>query len=173
MIPFATRFEYPRTRWSVAPGPLYILLLLCGPHGLGGPRHDQRTDSSSVAPHSRSHEFLPQIERYREIVEEALFDRLGRPSFFAEAVEMVMGRIAARIKGEHTSETANGKSSSCAFAPQENGIRELAQEESFGLRRGIELQFVKTRILDLPPDCRGSYMTSGATNLPSHVKIDL
>jgi len=71
-----------------------------------------------VVPYSEGCEFPSQIEKYRRIVEEALFDRLGRPSFFDEAVEMVMGRIAARIEGEQNSETANGKSTSCAFAPQ-------------------------------------------------------
>jgi hypothetical protein len=37
-----------------------------------------------VAPRSQRCEFL-QIEKYRGIVEEVAFDRLGRPSFFDEA----------------------------------------------------------------------------------------
>jgi hypothetical protein len=41
---------------------------------------------------------LPPIDKYRGIVEEAVFDRLGRPSFFDEAPEMVMGRIKARVE---------------------------------------------------------------------------
>jgi hypothetical protein len=34
-------------------------------------------------------------DMYRGIVEEALFDRRGRPSLFFELVEVVMGRIEA------------------------------------------------------------------------------
>jgi hypothetical protein len=49
-----------------------------------------------VAPHSEDSEF-PRIDSYRGIVEDAVFDRLGRRSFFDVAVEVVMGRIAARI----------------------------------------------------------------------------
>jgi hypothetical protein len=55
-------------------------------------------DSPPVAPRSQICEFLQQIDQYRGIVEEALFDRLGLPSFFDEAVEVVMGRIGARIE---------------------------------------------------------------------------
>jgi hypothetical protein len=78
----------------------------------------QRIDSPPVAPHSEGCEF-PQIDRYRGIVEEALFDRLGLPSFFDEAVEMVMGRIAGRIE--------TGKKACATRAPQKRGIRELAE----------------------------------------------
>ena len=42
-------------------------------------------------------EHLSFIEKSRRIVEEAVFDRLGRPSFFDEAVEQILGQIAARI----------------------------------------------------------------------------
>jgi len=61
-----------------------------------------------------------------------------------------MGRIAARIEGERTSGTANSKSISCSFAPQLSGIRELAQKEAVGLRRGIEERFVGSGKLELP-----------------------
>jgi hypothetical protein len=60
-----------------------------------------------VAPHSERHEFPPQFDEYRGIVEEALFDRLGRPTFFAATVEMVMGRVAEKIEDEqHTAKAA-------------------------------------------------------------------
>jgi hypothetical protein len=36
----------------------------------------------TVAPHSVDSEFPPLIDEYRGIVEEAVFDCLGRPSFF-------------------------------------------------------------------------------------------
>jgi hypothetical protein len=36
----------------------------------------------------------------RELAKEALFDRLGLPSFFDEAVEMVMEKIKARVAEE-------------------------------------------------------------------------
>jgi hypothetical protein len=89
------------------------------------------------------------------MVEEAVFDRLGRPSFFAEVVEAVMGRIAARIEHEQTSETANSKSTLCAFAPQESGIRELAEREAQKLKREIKRGFVEKGILTLPGPCAG------------------
>ena len=50
-----------------------------------------------VAPHSEGCESLLHIDRYRGIVEEAVFDPLGQRLFFDAAVEVVMGRIAARI----------------------------------------------------------------------------
>ncbi len=46
-----------------------------------------------------------------------MFDCFGRPSFFGEVVNLILERIKARIEGEQTAETANGKSPSCAFAP--------------------------------------------------------
>jgi hypothetical protein len=62
---------------------------------------------------------------------------------------MVMGRVAARVEGEQTSETANGKSPSCALAPQEGWIRELAQEEAVRLKREIEQHFILTGQLEV------------------------
>jgi len=104
-----------------------------------------------VAPHSEGCEFPLGIEKYRGMVEEALFDRLGRPSFFCEAVDLILGRIAAGV-GQQGS--ANGKSTSCAFAPQESWIREALSCEARQLKRGIEIQFMKTRRLELPAeDC--------------------
>lgn len=70
-----------------------------------------------VAPHFERCE-LSQIEQCRGIVEKTVFEDLGRPVFFDAAVEMVMGRIAAKTESEQTTETVNGKSTSCAFAPQ-------------------------------------------------------
>ena len=78
-----------------------------------------------------------------------MFDHLGRPSFFDEAVDQILGRIAARIEEKNLQATANSKSPSCAFAPQLSWIRELAHEEAFRLRREIEKQFVETGILEL------------------------
>jgi hypothetical protein len=72
-------------------GPLYIRVL----------RHGQRTDFLPVAPHSEGCESLLHIDRYRGIVEEAVFDPLGQRLLFDAAVEVVIGRIAARIEGEH------------------------------------------------------------------------
>jgi len=110
---------------------------------------DQRTHLLSVAPHSLdSH--LPSLAEYRGIVEEAVFDRLGRPSFFDGAVDPILGRVAARVEDDQNSETANGKSTSCAFAPQMSSIRELAQAEAVRLKREIELRFVKTGCLEMP-----------------------
>jgi hypothetical protein len=54
-----------------------------------------------MAPHSEGCEFPPEIDKYRGIVEDAVFDRLGRLSFFDGAVEVVMGRIAARLEQQH------------------------------------------------------------------------
>jgi hypothetical protein len=98
-----------------------------------------------VAPHSEGCEF-PLFDEYRGIVEEAMFDRLGRPSFFDEAVEVVMGRIAARIEGKNPEATGNSKSTSCAFAPQESWIREVASCEARRMKREIEERFVKGRL---------------------------
>jgi hypothetical protein len=66
---------------------------------------------------------------YRRVVEEAVFDRLGRPTFFAEAVDLILGRIAARIAEKNSEATARRKSL-CASAPQLSWMRELAQEEA-------------------------------------------
>ena len=68
-----------------------------------------------MAPHSVDSEFLPEFDKYRGIVEDAVFDRVGRPSFFDEAVEMVMERLEARIEKQGTTDR---KSTSCAFATQ-------------------------------------------------------
>jgi hypothetical protein len=73
----------------------------------------------SVAPLSVDSEVLPPMDKYRGIVEDAVFDRLGRPSFFADAVEMVMGRIAARIEGGRATAggTARGNSLKSCCGP--------------------------------------------------------
>ena len=88
-------------------------------------RHNQRTDSASFGSAFRSLRISTGgNDRHRGIVEDAAFDRLNQPSFFDEAVDQTLGRVAARIEGEQTKETANSKSISCATAPQESWIRE-------------------------------------------------
>jgi hypothetical protein len=99
-----------------------------------------------LAPDSIDSEF-PQVEKYRGIVEEALFDRLGRPSFFDEAVEVVQRRVAVRME-QHG--IANRKSTSCPFAPQGDWIRGVAAREARRLVSEIELRFVETGKLEMP-----------------------
>jgi hypothetical protein len=67
-------------------------------------------------------------------------------------VKVVLGRVAARIEGEQTAETANSKPTPCSFAPQEDRMRKLAQEEAVRMRREIELRFVKTEKMELAPE---------------------
>jgi hypothetical protein len=50
-----------------------------------------------VAPHSVESEFLLLMDKYRGIVEKAGFDRLGRPSFFDAAVNLILGRVAQEL----------------------------------------------------------------------------
>jgi hypothetical protein len=100
-------------------------------------------------PYSVDFEFLALIDRYRGIIEEAVFDRLGRPSFFDGAVEVVMMRTKARVEQRNLQATANRESPSCAFAPQLRVIRKLAQEEAFWLRRETERRFVRSGRLGL------------------------
>jgi hypothetical protein len=110
-----------------------------------------------VAPHSVDSEFRSAIDKYRGLVKDAVFDRLGRRSFFDEVVEVVMGRLKARvekqgsaeqIEGRQPTATANSKSPSCAFAPQL--ILELAQSEARKLRSEIERRFMRTGKFELP-----------------------
>jgi len=82
-----------------------------------------------AAPHSERCEFPPQTDKYRGIVGEELFDRLGRPSFCDKAVAMVMERIAERMEQQGS---ANSKSTPCAFAPQEGWIRGLPRKKLSG-----------------------------------------
>jgi hypothetical protein len=120
---------------------------------------------SPVAPHSEGCEFPLQTEKYRGAVEEVLFDRLGRPSFFDAAAEVVMEWMVARIQEENlqarpeacatwapreSGEQVNSSGKSMRLAPQENGIREEASREVKRLKREIEKQFVETGILELP-----------------------
>jgi len=51
-----------------------------------------------VAPHSEGCEFSQEIVKYRGIVEEAVFDCFGRPSFFGEVVEVVQRRVGETLK---------------------------------------------------------------------------
>jgi hypothetical protein len=122
-----------------------------------------------VAPHSVDSEFL-LLDRYRGIVEEAVFDRLGRPSFLDEAVEMLMGRIAARIENKKPQATAkacatgapqefadqgNSNGKSMRFAPQLSWIQELAKSEAQKLRLEIKRRFERTGRLGLPLEDSG------------------
>jgi hypothetical protein len=109
----------------------------------------------SVAPHSEGCEFPLQIDKYRDVVEEAVFQCVGKPVFCDEAVEAVMKRIAAGIERERP--TANGGSTSCAFAetpsrmnpirPTDEELRRLIQAEARSLAREIEAQFARMGIL--------------------------
>jgi hypothetical protein len=87
--------------------------------------------SSSVAPHSVDFEFLP-LDRYRQFVEAAVFDRLGRPSFFDRAVDLVMERLAARIEEGNL----NGDQTRVGFL-------RLIQGEVRILAREIERRFMR------------------------------
>jgi hypothetical protein len=99
-----------------------------------------------VAPYSEGGEFPQGIEKYRGIVEEAVFDCLGRPSFFDETVEAVMGRMAARIEEKKVEATAEV----CATrAPQESGIREAVRREADRLKREIKERFVRSGKLEM------------------------
>jgi len=81
-----------------------------------------------------------QLRDSRRIVEEAVFDRLGRPIFLDAGVEVVMLRIAARVEGP----TETARSEACATgAPREDRIPELAQEEAVRLKREIEVRSLK------------------------------
>jgi len=64
---------------------------------------------------------------------------------------MVMGRVAVRMEQQGI---AKNKSTTCAFTPQESGIRKLAQEKVVRLRREIERRFLATGELELPAERR-------------------
>jgi hypothetical protein len=91
-----------------------------------------------------------------------VFDCLGRPSFFDEAVDLVMERLEQGSSNSQNSSCASaprevgeqGNGKSMRFAPQLSWIRELAQEDAFRLRREIELRFVRTGVSEMPkPHC--------------------
>jgi hypothetical protein len=50
-----------------------------------------------LAPHHEGWEFPPEIDKYHGIVAEVVFQCLGKPVFFDQAVEMAVGRVAARM----------------------------------------------------------------------------
>jgi hypothetical protein len=95
----------------------------------------------AVAMHSVDSEFLP-LDPYRGLVEAAVFDGIGRPSFFDLAVDLVMERLAAKIEEKNLEATA------CASAPQL--IREMARAEALKLRLEIERWFMSTGKIELP-----------------------
>jgi hypothetical protein len=80
----------------------------------------------------------PLIDEYRGIVEEAVFDRLGRPSFFEEAVRLVSCRAAERWAELN-----------CANQNKDAWIRELALQEARRLVSEIEARFVEAGKLEL------------------------
>jgi hypothetical protein len=90
-----------------------------------------------VAPPSESLGFL-QIDQCRGIVEEVVFDRLGRPSFFDEAVEIVQRWVAATLQ-HRDPRTLPAEELLC-----------LIQFEACSLFREIERRFAKTGKLGLP-----------------------
>jgi hypothetical protein len=100
-------------------------------------------------------EFL-QIDRYRGIVEEVLFDRLGRPSFFDELVEVVMWRIAAGIAEKilearpEAWSTRAPQESREQGTPAEQKIRLTIRLEAQALAHAIECRFVRTGKIELP-----------------------
>jgi hypothetical protein len=58
------------------------------------------TNEPILAPaglHAVESEFVP-LDRYRGIVADAVFDHLGRPSFFAALTEVMMERIRENIQ---------------------------------------------------------------------------
>jgi hypothetical protein len=91
-----------------------------------------------VAPHSVDSEFLPLVDTYRGIVEESVFDFLGRPSFFDETVEVVMGRVAETLKHLHPD------------TPVEEKVRLTIRLEAKALAHAIECRFVRTGKIKLP-----------------------
>jgi len=84
------------------------------------------------------------------LLSEALFDHLGPPSFFDEAVDQILGRIAARVESEHP--PAN--SGTMRYAPQESWAREVVICESRRMKREIEDRCVKSGKLELPESCK-------------------
>jgi len=87
-----------------------------------------------VAPHSEGCEFSQEIVKYRGIVEEAVFDCFGRPSFFGEVVE-VQRRVGETLK--HVNPNTR----------TEEEFRRLIQVEARLLASEMEVQFSETGIL--------------------------
>jgi hypothetical protein len=90
------------------------------------------------APHPVESEFL-SLDRYRGIVAEAVFGRLGRPSYFDEAVDLILSRIAARVGQQETSAET---------------IRGSIQLEAQKLSAEIEARFAASGKLELPQSCK-------------------
>jgi hypothetical protein len=72
-----------------------------------------------------------------------VFDCLGRPSFFDQAVDLLEADISGRWLG------AIGQAT-----PTDTEIRQLVQAEARRLHREIEKQFLATGILGLPAICK-------------------
>jgi hypothetical protein len=76
--------------------------------------------------------------RRRGDVEEAVFQCIGRPVFFDQAVEMVMGRVTETLKYLNPS------------TQSQEELRRLVRAEARSLAREIKGRFVETGILGLP-----------------------
>jgi|SRR5580704_6370186 hypothetical protein len=94
------------------------------------------------APHSVDPEFLSLMERHQGIVEQELFDCLGRPVFFEKAVKLVLARVADRIR-----ESTSGMES------EDPRLLALAKFEAKILSRQVERGFVRTARLCLEGGC--------------------
>jgi hypothetical protein len=117
---------------------LTLIYVICALFFISFSSRVARMGVSPVAPYFGCE--VPQIQKYLGIVESAVFDCLGRPTFLSALVEVVMGRIVARIEqktlqamadacatGAPQRERAgNGNSNgkSMRFAPHESGIRD-------------------------------------------------
>jgi len=88
-----------------------------------------------VTPHLEGCEFSQEIVKYRGIVEEAVFDCFGRPSFFGEVVEVVQRQVGETLK--HLNPNIR----------TEEEFRWLIQVEARLLAREMEVQFSQTGIL--------------------------
>ena len=86
-----------------------------------------------VAPHSEGCEFSQEIVKYRGIVEEAVFDCFGRPSFFGEVVEVAQRRVGETLK--HLNPNTR----------TEEEFRRLIEVEARLLAREMEVQFLADR----------------------------
>jgi hypothetical protein len=109
-----------------------------------------------VVAHSEGCEFLERVDQYRGIVEEAVFDCLSCPSFLDELVDVVMGRIAARIAEKNLEARAEAcaprapQESREQGTPTEQKVRLTIRLEAQALAHTIECRFVPTGKIELP-----------------------
>ncbi len=93
------------------------------------PAQRVRQDWAVFFLHCGSNVLSGDLHKYRGDVEKAPFKRLGRPAFFAEAVDMVIGRIKARVERKNLRATAKRESTSCAFSLPPSGGAEFTPQE--------------------------------------------